>query len=246
MRRTANRAALGGLAALLVTLATPVTSAHADQGDTLKGGCGMYSEGGSGQNPPQQGIIYESSTSQEASGGPSGATVSCWIDVNGAEQPGTRITAAGTGEQSGAAQISYHASDTDAVNICQQVTFWDGSTWVGRDGTNPDCPAVTEAEFPPPVVGDAVDTVLAEVSALQHNTIDPVMCPILITLSAVTGGGVAGIHIHPDGDVYAPPALGGGPDEQVYDCPPYNGFSLLTISLNFSATVIRWYAPPGA
>jgi len=227
-----------------VTLVTPVTSAHADPGDTLSGGCGMYSEGGGGFNAAQQGLIYVSSASREASGTPSGATVSCWIDVNGVPYAGTTITASGNGEQSGAAQINYRASDTDSVTLCEQVTFFDGSFWVGRDGTNPDCRAVNAVEFPPQVVADTVNTVVAEVGILQQTVIDPILCPILVTLANATGGGVLGVHIHPDGDVWLPQALGGG-ESQFYDCPPYNGFHLITINATSSSIVIRWLTPSG-
>lgn len=244
MRRTTRGAVLGGLTALVVTLVTPMAPATADTGDTLSGGCGMYSEGAGGQNALQQGLIYVSSASREASGTPSGATVQCWIDVNGVEYPGTRITASANGEQSGAAQINYRASDSDAVNLCEQVTFFDGSTWVGLDGSNPDCPAVNAAEFPPPVVTDTLDTVVAEIGILQHTVIDPVLCPELVELGFLTGGGVLGVHIHPDGDVYVPRVTGTGED-QIYDCPPYNGFHLFTINVASSSIVIRWLTPSG-
>jgi hypothetical protein len=244
MRRTTRSAALGGLAALVVTMVTPMTSATADQGDTLKGGCGMYSEGGDSYTAQQQGLIYVSSASQEASGEPSGATVQCWIDVNGSRAAGTLISASGNGEQSGAVQITYRASDTDLVTLCQQVTFSDGSAWVGWDGVNPDCVAVNEAEVPPQVVVDTLATVLDEVDTLQPTVIDPTLCPILITIGNATGGGVLGVHIRPDGDVYVPAVTGTG-ENQIYDCPPYDGFNLLTVNGSFSSIVIRWLTPSG-
>jgi hypothetical protein len=137
--RAARKVTLGAVAATVIGLVVPITSATADEGDTFKGGCALSIQNEtSGQN---QGVIADLSLSQEASAGPSGATVKCWIEVNGSKAPGTEVVAAGTGVQEGEAQISYAAGDTDIVALCQQVTFADGSTWVGPDGTNPGLPS---------------------------------------------------------------------------------------------------------
>jgi hypothetical protein len=134
--KTARKTALGTLALTAMGLVTPLTSATADQGDTLKGGCGfdttqLSHNATNGQN---EGLIYAVALSQEASGTPSSATVSCWILVNGVEQPGYRLLETGTGLIAGEQQISFSAVDGDTITECQEVTFADGSTWVAADG----------------------------------------------------------------------------------------------------------------
>lgn len=140
MGRKTRRAACVAIA--ITALVGPVIAASADQGDTLKGGCGSNTTENSiltnGQN---QGVIYVAALSQEATGLPSTATVSCWIDVNGVEQPGTRITSTGSGVIAGQQQISFSSVVGDVVVECQQVVFADGSIWTGPDGTNPECQA---------------------------------------------------------------------------------------------------------
>jgi hypothetical protein len=202
------------IAAVVTAVIAPMTSANADPGDTLRGGCGFYTDNAgpltSGTN---EGVIYDLSVSQEASGGPSAATVQCWIDVNGVEQPGTRISATGTAVQATQAQISFTAVDGDQVNECMQVTFADGSRWVGADGTNPDCPAATSVTVPPTVVGDLVDTITFPLI--------PIVCPIFVTLHQVIGNGVPGVlTIGADGDISVADPLSGGL-YPVIDCPPY-------------------------
>lgn len=213
--KTAKKAALAALAGTVMALVAPMTVANADQGDTLKGGCHFdTNQQATVTNNQNQGVIGDLSVSQEASGGPSVATVKCWIDVNGVEAAGTEISATGNGVQAAEAQITFAAGDTDAVSLCQQVTFADGSTWVGADGTNPDCPAAISTQIPPQVVIDAINNLFVTV-------IDPAICPELITIGQLTGGGVPGVlTIGPDGDVNVadPLDLGLNPVE---DCPPY-------------------------
>lgn len=129
-----------------VALAGPATSAGADQGDTLNGGCFFdTNENALLTGGANVGVIYDVSVSRHASGLPSNATVTCWIEVNGVEAPDTRISESGTGVQAGSEVISFASTDTDVVSICQQVTFGDRSTWVGPTGTNPSCSAATTA-----------------------------------------------------------------------------------------------------
>jgi hypothetical protein len=217
--RTAKKAALGALAATVMAMVTPMTAASADQGDTLKGGC-SFSTNRQAQvtNGQNQGVISDLSLSQEASGGPSGATVQCWIDVNGVEAPGSRISASGNGVQANSAQITFAAGDTDAISECEQVTFDDGSTWVGADGTNPDCPAATTTQIPPQVVIDTLNTVIDAANAVLIADVDPVICPIL--KNNLGGQTVGPLEINADGDVIVndPVGLVG----KVYDCPPYD------------------------
>jgi hypothetical protein len=214
--RTAKKAALSALAATVMALVTPMTPASADQGDTFTRGCGFdTNQQDTVTNGENQGVIYVAGISQEASGLPSTATVSCWIDVNGVEQPGTRLTTTGTGVIVNSQQITFNSVDGDSINECQSVTFADGSTWTAADGNvGVDCPAAIEVVIPPQVVTDLLDTLFITV-------IDPTICPILVTLGQLTGGGVAGVvTIGPDGDlsIIDPLDLGINPIE---DCPPY-------------------------
>jgi hypothetical protein len=161
------------VAASVVVLVAPVTVAHADPGDTLEGGCAFYTTHlaaalTGGQN---EGVIADVSASQEAAGGPSVATVDCWIVVNGIEAPGTRITASGNGIQANAAPVTFTARDADAVEMCQQVTFADGSTWASPDGTNPFCPIDASPQFPPQVVFDELQGVLGVVDCVTGGQI---------------------------------------------------------------------------
>ena len=136
-----NKTTLIAIGAAVMPLVA-ATSTHADAGDTLRGGCLFNTTANAiltgGQNV---GLIADLSVTQHADATPSSAIVSCWIEVNGVEAPGTRITTSGLGVQEGEALISFTASDVDVVAECQAVTFADGSTWTGQDGTNPDCPS---------------------------------------------------------------------------------------------------------
>jgi hypothetical protein len=214
--KTAKKAAFGAFAATVMAMVTPLTSASADQGDTLTGGCGFdTNQQQTATNGANQGVIYVRAISQEASKAPSTATVSCWIDVNGVEQGGTRLTVTGNGAIVGEQQISFASVDGDAINECQQVTFADGSTWTAADGNvGTDCPAATEVTIPPQAVIDLLNTLFTTV-------IDPTLCPELITLGQLTGGGIAGVvTIGPDGDLSIADPLGLGINP-IEDCPPY-------------------------
>jgi hypothetical protein len=214
--KTAKKAALGVLAATAMSLVTPLASASADQGDTLKGGCGFdtnqHAVITNGQN---QGKIYVLAASQEASGTPSTATVSCWIDVNGVAQAGTTLTVTANGVIAGQADITFASVTGDTITECQQVTFADGSTWTAKDGNvGVDCPAATEITTQP-----VVDVLNAVFDALNGVLIglDPTICGVLQKLA----GNYAGVLvIDPTGDVTVNDPL--GLVGKVYDCPPYD------------------------
>lgn len=148
--RAARGTALSAVAAAVISIVSVVTPASADPGDTLNGGCGSTGlTDVTVTNGQTAVVIYEASTSQEASGGPSTATVSCWIEINGVEGPSGRLTVTGNGAQSGQTATSYYASSTDVVLLCQQVSFEDGSTWTAPDGNvGKDCIAGSRAPVP--------------------------------------------------------------------------------------------------
>ena len=195
--KTAKKAAFGALAATVMALFGPVTAAQADNpGDTLTGGCGFNTdENQVATNGQNEGVIYVAALSQDGSPQtPSGATVSCWIEVNGAQATPT-LTTHGTGAIVNAAQISFTAVDGDQITECQQVTFDDGSPWVGPGGGNPDCPAATTVTFPPPVVQGLIDTVIATVNTVLALTdaINPIICPIFAALGPQNIAGIVTI-----------------------------------------------------
>lgn len=124
-------------AATVAALVAQGTAANADPGDHLIGGCNLVSVTSDPLTAGQtDAIIAEVSASLEGSvtGGPSFATVSCWISINGVEAHATRLNAGGFGVQVGELQTSYATTSTDVVALCQQVTFLDGSTWTAADG----------------------------------------------------------------------------------------------------------------
>jgi len=245
MRTTARKASWIAVATTVMALLAPVTSAHADYGDTLKGGCGFATVGNatltSGANT---GLIYDVSLSQEQNGLPSGADVQCWIEVNGEIQPGTWLLASGSGVQENHQQISFNAFDGDIVSLCQSVSFWDPSTWTAPDGNvGTDCQAATSLQFPPQAIYDFVNTLVDSMQSISDPVIDPIVCPIFSELYSTTGGGVLGVLlIQPDGDLYLAKPLGVGYD-QVYDCPPY-GNGTGTEGFQVGPTIIYFRNPP--
>lgn len=226
MGRVTARAAWVTIAATFMALAGPVGSAHADFGDTIKGGCGVamvpnVTSSGSTvtvDGTVNVGYIYDLSVSQEQNGLPSHATVTCWLVVNGFEQTQTRFSASDDvvpGVEAGALQTAYFADQSTSVVECQQVSFEDGSTWVAPDGNvGTDCRPVIQAPVPiSPVIG------LFDVLKQQH--VDPLVCPVLVSLGQVTGGRIAGaILIDTDGDLFVA-QLTGQDNDLVYDCAPY-------------------------
>jgi hypothetical protein len=199
--RTAKKFTIGALAAVGMALMTPITPANADQGDTLNGGCGFNTNQNSiATNGQNEGVIFVTALSNEAAGGPSTATVSCWIDVNGVEQGGTRLTVTGTGPIVGQQQISFSAGDTDFIAECQEVVFADGSTWTAPDGNvGVDCSASASVGGSP--------------------QLDQLLCPVFVALYAETNGGVLGVlRISSGGDLYLANPTGTG-YTKIWDCP---------------------------
>ena len=147
MRSVITTVTWAAVATAIAILTGPMTSAGADPGDTLEGGCGVNGivTGGTAY----EGVIYVDSVSREASGTPAGATVVCWMQDDGAEKDGTRLITTGRFGQLNAAHISFTTNAGDEVSLCMQVTFVDGSTWTGPDGTNPDCKPVMYIPIPP-------------------------------------------------------------------------------------------------
>jgi len=185
----------------------PVLEGNA-RGDTMVGGCFFVAiESSDITNATTQGIAGEVSATTGPTNRPTGATVHCWLELNGFDQPDTHIDVTSTGVQIGVPkQISLIAVVGDVITQCQSVTYEDFST----EPTT--CEPATTAQLPPPVVYDAPDT--------AATVIDPILCPALVQVGKDTGGGVPGVlTFGSDGDIFVDelvPELG-----PIYDCPPY-------------------------
>jgi hypothetical protein len=188
----------------LVMSTVPAASASA-AGDSIVRGCFVISDGnGAATGDQQLGVIGDVSVTTDSSGAPTSATVTCWIDVNGLEAPGTRFSYSGTGVQAGADQISYAASGEDAVALCQEVVYADGSTDAAACGA-------LRPILPLPIQCD--------LDWCVFYPLDSVLCPQLKNLVGEYGP----ITIAPDGDVYIPDPLGLQIDP-FWDCPPYGNY----------------------
>jgi len=199
MRRILLAAALS-----LSPLVVPV-AAHAAAHDLILGGCGWEFEPSTSGATTWEGVIHDASATTDATGLPTAATVTCWAIVNGTEAPGTRFSYSGFGVQSGVDRVSFTAAEGDWVDLCEQVTFADGTTQLHGGCGDPNF------YLPPQAVIDVLDIVF--------NDLDPLDCPALARLAGTYGP----VTIAPDGDVYVadPLDLGLNP---IYDCPPYGNF----------------------
>jgi hypothetical protein len=203
---------LAVLALTVSTLAAP-TAAQAEFGDLIEGGCFFDTV----DNPPpdgdvKQGVIGDLSVTTK---GPlTGATVSCWIEVNGLEAPGTRFSYSGYGVQAGADPISFVAGVGDPYWMCQSVVFADGTS-------QSDCANGGPAQIPPQFVIDILNAdVWPIVDPLVVSTVDPLVCSVLVPLAGSYPGGIT---IAPDGDIYVADPFGLDLSPY-YDCPPYGNF----------------------
>jgi hypothetical protein len=221
--RGTKKALLGSVAAAVLVMGLPMTSASADAGDAISGGCSFNTDANQtatqGQN---NGAIEVTAFMQTSAKTPdAGASVDCKIQVNGVDAPGTEIDVAANavGLVQGQAQISFDdQGGTLPSALCEKDNWGDGDTsgWV--------CQGSTEIQIPPQQVIDALDGLFATLDQLEIDNVDPVVCPVLKTIGAAIGGGVPGVlEIRADGDVYVadPLALGLNP---VWDCPPYGNF----------------------
>ena len=214
--RTAKKALLGSVAAAVMVMGLPMTSASADPGDAIHGGCSFNTDSNQtatqGQN---EGVIDATAILLTSANTPdAGASVHCKIQVNGVDAPGTQldVSANAAGIVQGQAQISFDDQDgTLPSALCEKDDWGDGDTtgWV--------CQESITLQIPPQEVIDLLD-------ALFIGTIDPLVCPVLVQLGQATGGGVPGVlEIRADGDVYVADPLGLGLNP-VDDCPPYGNF----------------------
>jgi hypothetical protein len=173
---------LAGTGLALSVLAGP--PAHANSSDVVNGGCKYSTTYGvpTAAGDMWSGVQAEQSTTTtgDATRQPIGATVTCWIEVDGVPAPGTTHSygdvAGMTGTQAGASPVSVDDHGSDNVSACQSVAFADGTT------TWTTCFIWGDVvQLPPQVVIDTVDAVVA--------TVDAVVCPQLGGCSASAPAG---------------------------------------------------------
>jgi len=101
-------------------------SATATPPDSTTGGCFMHValDPLSGN---YEGVYGDSSATTDSAGTPIGATVTCWVTINGIETPQTGGQWSGTGAQGGSELLVYTAAATDVVAICTYVDYADGT-----------------------------------------------------------------------------------------------------------------------
>ncbi|MDQ1745760.1 MAG: hypothetical protein QOD07_23 [Frankiaceae bacterium] len=206
-----RRLSLAALAAVVLALVVP--AGHAAAPDVMHGGCFVdtLSKSAAGSNENVGAIGADSvTTTGDFPPAPIGATVTCWIEVNFVEAPGTRFHYSGFGAQAGIDPVSFVATDSDFVEGCESVRFADGTTDSG-------CPiGGGDPQIPPQFVLDWLNAVFDDLTAAEIAYVDPAVCPALVAAA----GSYGPVTIGPDGDVFLPDPydLGLTP---VYDCPPY-------------------------
>jgi len=219
-------------------------AAHADASDALHGGCRFAAFATGANGDVQTGVIGDLSVTTtgdasvdriaDATVRPIGATVTCWIEVNGITAPGTThsygVPGAAAPVQAGADPLTFAAESWDIVNVCTSVTFADGTTQSG-------CPLESgyttcgvgggggSIQIPPQTTEDLLNVLLNSANSFANECVfmpyvDPAVCPVLKQLAGSYPGGLT---VGPDGDVDFPDPTGlqlwiGS---SWYDCPPY-------------------------
>ncbi|MDQ1700075.1 MAG: hypothetical protein QOG34_1938 [Frankiaceae bacterium] len=211
------RQPLAGIVLTVAMLGSGVVlapAANAIGNNTTIGGCAFDTSSAPGSDgTTRTGVTYELSVTHDPSGLPIGATVSCKIEVNGVDAPGTTFSYLGYGEQAGADRVSFEADDGDVIQPCQRTVYADNTD------TGWSCATAHNLILPPQELRDTLDFVSGIVDNVFVWDVDPRLCPVL----AAHAGTYGPITIHPDGDVYIadPLNLALNPAQ---DCPPYGNF----------------------
>jgi len=167
-------------------------------GNQIHGSCFMASAEDPTIPGVNDGVIGAASVTIDNKLSPTFATVTCTVSVNNVKVAGTAASFSGNGAQAGAQPMSYFASSSDNVALCETVTYGDGTTQPEQ------CLSVVAFQAPPQEISDLVRSL--------GVILDPTVCPILATLSGNYAGQVT---IDSTGDV----VVGG---IKVEDCPPYD------------------------
>jgi len=190
-------------------------TAHAGNPDVFRGDC-FYDVTDRPPAPDDDvytGVIGDRSTTMTGDSPPTpiGATVTCWIEINGVVAPGTTHSygdvAGIVGVQAGADPASVTADVGDSWELCHRVDFADATT-------QSECEAPITIQVPPECGGCSVIGIVLDA---WETYLDPVVCSELAQRAGSYPGGVT---IDPTGDVTVPDPLSLGLDP-IYDCPPY-------------------------
>lgn len=190
-------------------------AAHASNPDVFRGDCFYDTIEGPPNTGDQayEGVIGDRSitTTGDSPPTPIGATVTCWIEINGGVAPGTTHSygdiAGIPGVQAGADVVTLSAFPGDSWALCHRVDFADATT-------QSECESPIEIQLPPECEGCSV---IGMVLDAWVTYLDPIVCPELAQRAGSYPGGVT---VDPTGDVSVPDPLGLGLNP-IYDCPPY-------------------------
>lgn len=212
MHGSIRRVAVAVASVVAAAIATPAMASPA--GDVTHGGCFARTAPDAVATDVQRvGVIGDASTTVDATGLPTDATVTCWIDVNGVEAAGTRFSYSGAGLQSGIDDITVRASIVDPLTVCEAVVYRDGSTESGA------CDTVDGPVVPPGLL-DQCDDLGCCGQAVCFANVDDLVCPEF----ARVAGSYGPVTVGPDGDVYVSDPLGVLGGTPIYDCPPYGNY----------------------
>lgn len=147
-------------AALAATVSV-VPAGHAAAANVAEGGCRYETTYDTPEAPGTtwSGVQYDYSvtTTGDATAARIGATITCWIEVDGVAAPGTTYSYGDipgvTGVQAGAHRISFRANKLATVAGCETDAFADGTStsicWIWGDNI----------QIPPQAVQDIIDKI---------------------------------------------------------------------------------------
>lgn len=206
------RLALAGALTLGIVAGTPGPVSANQAGDSTIGGCDFNTD----RQPTVTGdryvgVIFDKSVTTDPKHLPTGATVECWVTINGVKVDSTDLVATGFGVQANSKQISYTAADWDNVQLCQTVTYADGTIEPPCDEP---CNGADECPFPPQQLLDLFTTV--------NNAVSAVLCPVTKTVYGIVGPDPTGtglVTLDSLGDVTVPDPLNLGFNPLIGPCP---------------------------
>jgi hypothetical protein len=209
---------LAATSVAMLAVSAPIS--HAAPTAVVRDGCGfdtIAQETATGGQDTFTGAAYGYAVFDETST----HTLRCYVTVDGSEVASTP-TGSGSVVVTTQGTVTYTTSSTD-VDLCTEI-----------DGVTISCGDATLTEFPPQAVidqvfdillqvatiiddtlapvYDAINGVLAQLDPIERDVVDPIVCPLLASLSGLSIPGVVDITSAGDTSI-----LGEG----VWDCPPY-------------------------
>jgi len=125
-------------------------------------------------------------------------SIRCYVRVDGSEVASTP-RGSGVNQATTAGQVTFTASDTQDIDLCAE--------WTAGSESGEVCWETTSTHIPPREVYDVISQIMMDV-------IDPIVCPLLITVGEIVLDVPGVVEINSEGDVFL---LG----EPFWDCPPY-------------------------